>query len=301
LGWAIMSGINSIFGTTATMITNQSDVSRYARTPTDAGWVQGFTMITTKIIVAFLSIVATASLQSRYGGILLWNIWEQLHLILDENWDAKTRFGWHVLLVRIDWDENADNFNRNSFVIALGVAYSVMVTNTYCNAIPFGADISAIFPSNPADIVRGQVLVAFISLPILPWQILITRPSTTLVLTFLGSYTFLMGALLGCQWGDFIVRKGNYHVPSMYNYGKECIYMYTRGYNWRGFAAWAVSFCIVFPGLVAAYVPDKMSIAPNRIYGMGWLIGVVVSMFFYIVLNKLCPVSLVPKCHANAP
>ncbi|KAF8174760.1 permease for cytosine/purines, uracil, thiamine, allantoin-domain-containing protein [Pholiota molesta] len=277
LGWAIMSGINSILGTTVTMITNQSDVSRYARTPKQAGWPQGFAIFTTKTMMAFLSIVATASLQSRYGGIPLWNIWDQLHLLLDENWDAKTRVG--------------------CFVIALGVAYSIMVTNLYANGIAFGADISAIFPRY-FNIVRGQMCIAFISLPVLPWQILTNAQA---FLMFLGSYTFLMGALLGCQWGDFIFRKGNYHVPSMYDYGNDCIYMYSKGYNWRGFAAWFVSFCIIFPGLIAAYVPNKMNIASMHIYSMGWLIGVPLSMLCYIVFNKLFPIPIVPEKHADAP
>ena len=35
----------------------------------------------------------------------------------------------------------------NSFVIALSVSYSVLVTNAYCNSLPFGADISALVPS----------------------------------------------------------------------------------------------------------------------------------------------------------
>ncbi len=78
------------------MITNQSDVSRYAKEPRQAGWPQGFTIFVTKSIMACLSIVATASLQSRYGGIAQWNIWDQLSLILEENWNAKTRFGWSV-------------------------------------------------------------------------------------------------------------------------------------------------------------------------------------------------------------
>ncbi|KJA21874.1 hypothetical protein HYPSUDRAFT_139808 [Hypholoma sublateritium FD-334 SS-4] len=272
LGWAIMSSINSVFGTTAPMITNQSDVSRYAKEPKQAGWPQGFTIFVTKSIVASLSIVATASLQSRYGGVAQWNVWDQLNLILEENWNAKTRFG--------------------CFLIALSVSYSILVTNVYCNSIPFGADISALVP----NIVRGQVTIALISLPVLPWQILYV------VLTFLGSYTFLMGALLGCQWGDFIVRKGNYHVPSMYDYGKECIYMYSsRGYNWRGFAAWFISFAVIFPGLISAYIPDKMTEAPKRIYSMGWFIGVFMSMLCYIAINKVFPVPLVPEEHVDAP
>lgn len=98
VGWATMSGINSVLGTSAPMITNQSDVSRYARDPKQAGWPQGFTIFVTRTIMSFLSIVATASLQSRYGGAPQWNIWDQLGLLLEENWDAKTRFGWFVSL-----------------------------------------------------------------------------------------------------------------------------------------------------------------------------------------------------------
>ncbi|KAF8972564.1 permease for cytosine/purines, uracil, thiamine, allantoin-domain-containing protein [Flammula alnicola] len=278
LGWAIMSSINSVLATTAPMITNQSDVSRYAKNPKQAGWPQGFTIFTTKSTMAFLSIVSTASLQSRYGGVAKWNIWDQLDLLLTEDWSAKTRFG--------------------CFVIALGVFYSVMVTNIYCNSIPFGADIAAICPKY-FNIVRGQVVIALISLPVLPWQILDNAQD---FLTFLGSYTFLMGALLGCQWGDFILRKGNYHVPSMYDYAKDCIYMYSsKGYNWRGFASWFVSFCVIFPGLVAAYIPDKMSIGAQRIYSMGWIISVPLSMLCYYIINKLSPVPILPAEHEGAP
>jgi NCS1 family nucleobase:cation symporter-1 len=276
-GWAVISGINSVLATTAPMITNQSDVSRYAKRPKDAGWPQGFTIFTTKTFMAFLSIISAASLQSRYGGQAQWNIWDQLSQLMEENWNAKTRFG--------------------AFVIAASVFYSIMVTNAYCNSLPFGADISAIWPKY-FSIVRGQVFIALISLPVLPWQILTNAQA---FLTFLGSYTFLMGALLGCQWGDFIVRKGNYHVPSMYNYSRECIYMYSKGYNWRGFVAWGVSFCVIFPGLIAAYIPDKMTEAPKRIYSMGWIISVPLSMLCYYVLNKLFPVAVVPAEHEDDP
>lgn len=81
------------------MITNQSDVSRYAKEPRQAGWPQGFTIFVTKSVMASMSIVATASLQSRYGGVAQWNVWDQLDLILEENWDAKTRFGWSVFIL----------------------------------------------------------------------------------------------------------------------------------------------------------------------------------------------------------
>lgn len=96
-GWAVISGINSVLATTAPMITNQSDVSRYAKRPKDAGWPQGFTIFTTKTFMAFLSIISAASLQSSYGGQAQWNIWDQLSQLMEENWDAKTRFGAYVV------------------------------------------------------------------------------------------------------------------------------------------------------------------------------------------------------------
>ncbi|KDR68705.1 hypothetical protein GALMADRAFT_1024794 [Galerina marginata CBS 339.88] len=278
VGWATMSSINSILATTAPMITNQSDVSRYAKTPEQAGWPQGMTIFVTKTVIAFFSIISAASLQSRYGGIAKWNIWDQLDLLLNENWSAATRCG--------------------CFIIALGVFYSVLVTNAYCNTVPFGADIAAIFPRY-FNMIRGQILVTLVSMPVVPWQILTNAQA---FLTFLGSYTFLMGALLGCQWGDFVLRRGNYHVPSMFDYSKDSIYMYSpRGYNWRGFAAWLIAFCVIFPGLVAAYIPEKLSIAAQRIYSMGWLLGVPLAGFSYLAFNILFPVPVLPAKHSEDP
>ncbi|KAH9487256.1 Allantoin permease [Psilocybe cubensis] len=271
LGWASMSAINSVLATVAPMITNQSDVSRYAKAPRHAGWPQGVTIFVSKSVFAFFSIIAAASLQSRYGGEAKWGIWQQLQLLLEENWDGKTRFG--------------------CFFIAVGVAYSVMVTNAYCNSVPFGADIAALFPRY-FTIVRGQIFMTLVSLPVLPWQIL---TNFSPVLTFLGSYTFLMGALLGCQWGDFLIRKGNYHVRSMFDKSPSSIYVYSKGYNWRGFAAWFVSFALIFPGLVAAYIPEKMDASAHRIYNMGWIISVVLSGATYYAINRLFPVPIVPE------
>ncbi|PPQ68480.1 hypothetical protein CVT25_008406 [Psilocybe cyanescens] len=288
LGWASMSAINSVLATVAPMITNQSDVSRYAKAPRHAGWPQGLTIFVSKSLFAFFSIIAAASLQSRYGGEARWGIWQQLQLLLEENWDGKTRFG--------------------CFFIACGVAYSVMVTNAYCNSVPFGADIAALFP----PMIRGQIFMTLVSLPVLPWQILIVSHVLVyvfrfkvlivdfLVLTFLGSYTFLMGALLGCQWGDFVLRKGNYHVRSMFDKSPNGIYTYHKGYNLAGFAAWFVSFAIIFPGLVAAYIPDKMSIGATRIYNMGWVISVPLSGLCYYAINRFFPAPVVPAEFADA-
>lgn len=88
----------------------------------------------------FLGILATSFLTFRYNlETPLWNvslsrtastelaacadrasctqIWDQLDLILDNEWSAKSRFG--------------------CFIIALGFGFSSTMTNAYANTVPF--------------------------------------------------------------------------------------------------------------------------------------------------------------------
>lgn len=82
-------------------------------------------------------------------------VWDQLDLILDNEWTARSRFG--------------------AFCIALGFGFSSTMTNTYANTVslgscserllpprsdglsqvPFGADISSLAPKF-CNIIRGQ-------------------------------------------------------------------------------------------------------------------------------------------------
>lgn len=67
LGWAVMDGINVIMGSLSPMLVNQPDLSRYCKHPRDAGWIQGAAVFVSKVIVFFLGLAATASIQGAWG------------------------------------------------------------------------------------------------------------------------------------------------------------------------------------------------------------------------------------------
>lgn len=63
-----------------------------------------------------------------------------------------------------------------------------------------------------------------------------------------------MGALLAVIWSDyFLVRKSNFHIPSLYSSDPKGPYWYWRGINWRGVLAWICGSFIPFPGLIGSY------------------------------------------------
>lgn len=67
LGWSIMSGINTIFGSLSPMLVNQPDFARYTKKPSDAGIGQGISCFVSSVIIFFLGTAATTSMQAVYG------------------------------------------------------------------------------------------------------------------------------------------------------------------------------------------------------------------------------------------
>jgi len=86
LGWAVMSGINVIMGTLSPMLVNQPDLARYCKKPRDAAWLQGAAAFFSKVLVYFLGLASTASIQGKWGKAY-WNIWD----LLTESKSKKSR------------------------------------------------------------------------------------------------------------------------------------------------------------------------------------------------------------------
>jgi NCS1 family nucleobase:cation symporter-1 len=62
-----MDGINVIMGSLSPMLVNQPDLARYCRKPRDAGWLQGAAVFVSKVVVFFLGLASTASIQGKWG------------------------------------------------------------------------------------------------------------------------------------------------------------------------------------------------------------------------------------------
>lgn len=224
LGWSIMSGINVIFGSLSPMLVNQPDLARYCKKPRDAGPIQGVSVFVASVIVFFLGLASTTSMQSKFGEAY-WNIWDLLDAILDHYWTPGGRAG--------------------VFFVALAFLLGVFATNFGANSIPFGADMTGLFPKW-LTIRRGQVLCALLGVAVVPWKLIANAEA---FLSFLGSYNIFMAPLCAVIIVDYaFIRKGNIHVPSCYDGSKRGLYYFWSGVNWVGAAAWLLGTTMGIPG-----------------------------------------------------
>jgi NCS1 family nucleobase:cation symporter-1 len=98
----------------------------------------------------------------------------------------------------------------------------------------------------------------------------------------------------------FIVRKGNVHVPSLYNGHPTSPYWYQGGFNIRTFVAWAFGLAIVIHGLAGSFNPNY-NVNSKHMYSLGMLLSFATGATIYYVLNLIWPVRIYPIDHMDAP
>jgi NCS1 family nucleobase:cation symporter-1 len=185
--WAVMSGINAVMGTLSPLLVNQPDLARYCLKPSDAGWPQGLAVFASKTLVFFLGLASTASIQNAWGKAY-WNIWDLLNAILGHIWTPAARCA--------------------VFIVSFAFFFSTIGTNLGSNSIPFGADLTGLFPRY-LTIRRGQVLCAFIGVALVPWKLIATAQT---FITFLGSYSIFMSPLCAVSFSPSAQKST---VPNM--------------------------------------------------------------------------------------
>ncbi|KAL4875889.1 permease for cytosine/purines, uracil, thiamine, allantoin-domain-containing protein [Aspergillus karnatakaensis] len=269
LGWAVMDGINVIMGSLSPMLVNQPDLARYCKHPRDAGWPQGAAVFVSKVVVFFLGLASTASIQGAWGTAY-WNIWDLLEAILDHYWTPAARCA--------------------VFLVAFSFMFSQFGTNFGGNSIPFGADMTGLFPRF-LTIRRGQILCAILGIAVVPWKLL---ANASAFLSFLGSYNIFMAPLCAIIIVDYIARKGNIYVPSLYNASKTGLYWFWSGTNWFACLAWISGVALGLPGLVGEYQPQAVNEAAKNMFKMGWILTFAVAAVVYFVLFKEVKLEVFP-------
>lgn len=178
--------------------------------------------------------------------------------------------------------------------------------NIGANSIPFGADMTGLVP-HYLTIRRGQIICALLSVCFVPWELIATAQK---FITFLGSYNIFMAPLCGVSLTAlptsplvyvlmssnlitqvimvdyFLIRKGNIHVPSLYNGTPGSLYWYKSGTNLAGVFAWCVGVSLGLPGLVGAYEPSMVNQSAKNMYKIGWILYAFASAVVYYVLMQ---------------
>ncbi|RKU43751.1 hypothetical protein DL546_006179 [Coniochaeta pulveracea] len=277
LGWSIMAGINTILGSLASLVVSQPDLARYAHKPSDAGWPQGLAMFACKVLVFFLGLASTASIQAAWGKAY-WNVWDLLNAILDHHWNAGARCA--------------------IFLVSLMFYFSAVGTNIGTNTIAFGADLTGLMPRY-MTIRRGQVLCAVLGVAIVPWKILASAQN---FVSFLGAVPIFFAPLSAIMVVDYCyARRGNLHVPSLFVGEPGALYWFTYATNWRGIFAWCCGAVMGLPGMVGVFAPSLVSLAAKNMYRLGWLLTFTTAAVVYAACVTFFPVQVYPERYAGEP
>jgi nucleobase:cation symporter-1, NCS1 family len=98
------------------------------------------------------------------------------------------------------------------------------------------------------------------------------------------SYNIFMAPLCAIIIIDYVyVRKGNLHVPSLYDGAKGGLYWFWSGVNWVGAISWLLGTTMGIPGLIGQYQPELISDAARYMYMMGWVLTFVTSSVMYLI------------------
>ncbi|KAJ5611579.1 hypothetical protein N7528_008684 [Penicillium herquei] len=254
--WLILSGINSGMGNTATLITNQPDYARWAKSRGAPIWTQLIVNPIAVTISATVGILATSAVNLKYGTDI-WNQWDMMNLILDNYWTSKARFA--VFLCAFAW-----------FVQILG-------TNIAANMMSFGADSSMIFPSF-INIRRGQFIVEFLAWAAVPWKIVASAAKFE---TFLSGYGLFMASVVAIM-GNITI--GSLYVPTKANKN----YWYHGGVNIQAVIAYCIGIALPFPGFCGE-LGASVSTSAAHIMDIAWLTAFTTSFVSYYVICKIWP------------
>lgn len=271
LVWPMIQAINSVMGALAPVLINQPDIARYGHSYKDVTWSQGLGILISKVLVMFLSTATTAA-ATQVLGKSYWNVWDLYTAILDQYWSPAARAGM--------------------VFASFGMMLAVLVTNAGSNSLPVGADLTGIFP-RWLTIVRGQVLCAVLAPLLVPWKII---ASATSFLTFLGSYTVFLMPICACMIVDYwLVRKGNFHVPSLYVSDPSSPYSYYKGWNLRMLAAWVAGVAFTVHGVAGSLNPKSVSTASKNMYKLGFLLSFCMGAVVYYALCLIWPPQILAK------
>ncbi|KAK8214833.1 uracil permease [Zalaria obscura] len=266
LGWAIVKGIMSAIANFATLIVNDPDFSRFAKTPRSALWSQLITIPVGFAVTSFIGIIVSSSSTVIYGS----PIWSPLTLLEnflhEEGVTSGTRFG--------------------VFVIAFAFALAQLGTNIAANSVSAGTDMTALLPRY-LTIRRGGYICAAVGLAMCPWNLLSSSNNFT---TYLSAYSVFLSSIAGVIVADYyLVRKGYLQVRDLYSAQKTGPYYYSFGIHWRGYVAYVAGILINVVGFAGA-VGRSVPVGATYVYNLNFFCGFIVSSGMYWALCKFFPV-----------
>lgn len=263
--WLVVYAMASSISNGAAYIESVPDVARWAAKPTSVIPATLFCNFLYNPLAAVLGILGTSALQSATGETI-WKPWDVMTFILEEHWTSGVRFG--VFLLACCW------------------FYLVFAQNISSNMIPFGADISMLWPRY-LTMTRGYIIVHLLAWCICPWKIYVSAET---FFNFMGAYGIFMGPAVSIMLVEYyLISRGNIFVSSIYiGNSKNPNYWYTGGWNVQAYIAYIFSVGLCFVGFVnkvGATVPP----AAEKIGYLAWFLSFTSGGIVYYLVNLVYP------------
>lgn len=92
----------------------------------------------------------------------------------------------------------------------------------------------------------------------------------------------------------WVVRRGNFHVPSLYTKAAGAPYAYHNGWNLRAVAAWAAGVAFTVHGIAGSLDPESVNQTSKNMYKMGFLLSLLMGALVYYALCLIWPPPVYP-------
>jgi NCS1 family nucleobase:cation symporter-1 len=187
----------------------------------------------------------------------------------------------------IDLTAKADNAFGLLYALVTVLVATISV-NLAANVVSPAYDLSNLAP-RLISFRTGALLTGVIGVLLFPWK-LISSP-TVYIFTWLGTVGSLLGAVAGILVADYwIIRRTNLHLDELYRQAGSR-YWYTRGFNLRALAAFAVGGVLSLGGAHSApaagpFPADGVIPLLKPLADYGWAVGFCSALAVYAALMR---------------
>jgi NCS1 family nucleobase:cation symporter-1 len=93
----------------------------------------------------------------------------------------------------------------------------------------------------------------------------------------------------------WVIRKGNFHVPSLYVSSPDSPYTYSKGWNLRMLAAWVAGVAFTVHGVAGSLDPTSVSAVSKNMYKLGFILSFLMGGLVYYILCLIWPVQILSR------
>jgi NCS1 family nucleobase:cation symporter-1 len=168
------------------------------------------------------------------------------------------------------------------------MALAYLAINIASNCLPFGSDLSALFP-RWMTIRRGQVLCTILGVCIVPWKLV---NSAKAFISFVSGYGYFLAPIAGCLAVDyFYQKKGNLVLKDLWRGEPDGRYYYWRGWNMRAVTVTVLSLLPCLPSFAATLDPNRlgMSLEAQRLFYISFTLTYFLAATMYALSYVVFP------------